>query len=80
MIGIALQYQFLKAICEGETYDHLSECNIADKPQATEKFREMLSKGKSVNWKTVLKVSQFKIEHIFLPTRGGGKEFHVSLL
>ncbi|XP_075262305.1 angiotensin-converting enzyme 2-like isoform X2 [Convolutriloba macropyga] len=55
MIGIALQYQFLKAICEGETYDHLSECNIADKPQATEKFREMLSKGKSVNWKTVLK-------------------------
>ncbi|XP_075262739.1 angiotensin-converting enzyme-like [Convolutriloba macropyga] len=56
-LAVPLQFQFFKAMCKsaGEGYFHFSDCNIAGKPEATKKFREMLSKGKSVNWKILLK-------------------------
>ncbi|XP_075262509.1 angiotensin-converting enzyme-like [Convolutriloba macropyga] len=56
LIGIAHQFQFLEAICKdsGASYKYLVDCNIDNKPDATQKFREMLSKGKSVYWRTLL--------------------------
>ena len=52
------QFQFLEAICSnvGKSHHHLIECNIDGRPDSTDKFREMLTKGSSVNWRKQLKV------------------------
>ncbi|XP_075262528.1 angiotensin-converting enzyme-related protein-like [Convolutriloba macropyga] len=57
LIAVPLQFQFLKAMCVGKNKDYSdwTDCDISGKPEMTEKLREMLKKGSSVDWKSQLK-------------------------
>ncbi|XP_075265774.1 uncharacterized protein LOC142358209, partial [Convolutriloba macropyga] len=64
MLSMVLKYQLLKAMCDsaGIQYNHLLDCNLDGIPKATEKYREMLSKGRSVNWRTLLRETSKAID------------------